>query len=74
MLNAWPAYLAYITSFLTIGGAWLAHTGLTDQLSRTDSLFLRLNLLVLMVVVFLPIPVPAHCRLPCATPATNGCT
>ena len=33
VLNAWPAYLAYITSFLTIGGAWLAHTGLTDQLA-----------------------------------------
>ena len=56
VLNAWPAYLAYVTSFLTIGGAWLAHTGLTDQLARTDSLFLRLNLLVLMVVVFLPFP------------------
>jgi uncharacterized membrane protein len=29
---------------------------LTDQLARTDALFLRLNLLVLMVVVFLPFP------------------
>jgi hypothetical protein len=26
-LHAWPAYLAYVTSFLTIGGAWLLHTG-----------------------------------------------
>ena len=34
---------------------WL-HTALTDQLARTDSLFLRLNLLVLLVVVFLPFP------------------
>jgi uncharacterized membrane protein len=56
VLHAWPGYLAYIISFLTIGGAWLLHTGLTDQLARTDPLFLRLNLLVLLVVVFLPFP------------------
>ena len=56
VLHAWPAYLAYVVSFLTIGGAWLAHTALTDRLARTDSLFLRLNLLVLLVVVFLPFP------------------
>jgi uncharacterized membrane protein len=56
VLHAWPAYLAYVVSFLTIGGAWLLHTGLTDQLARTDSLFLRLNLMLLLVVVFLPFP------------------
>ena len=56
VLHAWPAYLAYIISFLTIGGTWLLHTALTDQLTRTDRLFLRLNLLVLLVVVFLPFP------------------
>jgi len=56
LLHAWPGYLAYVVSFLTIGGAWLLHTALTDQLARADSLFLRLNLLVLLVVVFLPFP------------------
>ena len=56
VLHAWPAYLAYVVSFLTIGGAWLAHTALTGQLARADQLFLRLNLLVLLVVVFLPFP------------------
>jgi uncharacterized membrane protein len=56
VLHAWPFYLAYVTSFLTIGGAWLAHTGLTDQLARTDPVFLRLNLLVLLTVTFLPFP------------------
>ena len=56
VLQAWPDYLAYTISFLTIGGAWLLHTGLTDQLTRTDPLFLRLNMLVLLVVVFLPFP------------------
>src|SRR5215471_14310565 len=56
VLHAWPAYLAYLTSFLTIGGAWLLHTALTDQLARIDELFLRRNLLVLLVVVLLPFP------------------
>jgi TMEM175 potassium channel family protein len=56
VLHAWPGYLAYVVSFLTIGGTWLLHTALTDQLARTDQLFLRLNLLLLLVVVFLPFP------------------
>jgi uncharacterized membrane protein len=55
-LDAWPAYLAHVTSFLTIGGAWLLHTALTDQLAQIDQLFLRLNLLLLLVVVLLPFP------------------
>jgi uncharacterized membrane protein len=50
------AYLAYVVSFLTIGAAWLAHTALTDRLARADPVFLRLNLLLLLVVVFLPFP------------------
>jgi uncharacterized membrane protein len=56
VLRAWPAYVAYVVSFLTIGAAWLAHDALTDQLARADSIFLRLNLLLLLVVAFLPFP------------------
>jgi uncharacterized membrane protein len=41
VLHAWPAYLAYIISFLTIGGAWLLHTALTDRLAQTAGLLLR---------------------------------
>lgn len=56
LLRAWPAYLAYLVSFLTIGAAWLLHVALTDTLTRTDPIFLRLNLLTLLVVVLLPFP------------------
>jgi uncharacterized membrane protein len=56
LLHDWPGYLAYLVSFLTIGVSWLLHTALTDQLTGTDQLFLRLNLLLLVVVVFLPFP------------------
>jgi TMEM175 potassium channel family protein len=56
VLRAWPSYLAYVVSFLTIGAGWLAHTTLTDRLARADQILLRLNLLLLLVVVFLPFP------------------
>jgi len=56
VLNAWPSYLAYVVSFLTIGAGWLAHTALTDRLARSDALLLRINLLLLLVVAFLPFP------------------
>ena len=54
--HGWPSYLAYVVSFLTIGAAWIAHNALTDRLERTDTLLLRLNLLFLMLVAFLPFP------------------
>lgn len=56
ILEAWPSYLAYVISFLTIGTGWLAHVALTDRLTRTDPILMRLNLLVLMAVVLLPFP------------------
>ena len=31
VVDAWPTYLAYLISFLTVGGAWLGHT---DQLTN----------------------------------------
>ena len=56
VLHAWPAYLGYVISFLTIGAAWLGHSAMTDRLTRADSLFLRINLLLLLVIAFLPFP------------------
>jgi uncharacterized membrane protein len=54
--HACPSYLAYLVSFFTIGGAWIAHHGLTDELDRIDQIFLRLNLLFLLAIAFLPFP------------------
>jgi TMEM175 potassium channel family protein len=56
VLHAWPSYLAYVVSFLTIGAAWLGHNEMTDRLERADQILLRINLLLLLVVVFLPFP------------------
>ena len=54
--HEWPAYLGYGVSFLTIGAAWLAHNTITDRLTRADTLLLRINLLLLFVVAFMPFP------------------
>ena len=52
----WPSYLAYVTSFVTIGGLWMAHQGIFRRLQSADATVMRLNLVLLMVVSFLPFP------------------
>jgi uncharacterized membrane protein len=54
--HQWPAYLAYVTSFVTIGGIWFAHHGLFRRLAQADGIVTKLNLLLLMLVSFLPFP------------------
>ncbi|HTT88540.1 MAG TPA: TMEM175 family protein [Acidimicrobiales bacterium] len=54
--DEWPAYLGYVVSFATIGAIWLGHNAITDYLERADVTLLRLNLLVLLFVSFLPFP------------------
>ncbi|HUV49223.1 MAG TPA: TMEM175 family protein [Actinomycetes bacterium] len=56
LTEEWPAYLAYLVSFATIGAVWLAHTVITEYLDHATSLLMRLNLLLLLVVAFLPFP------------------
>ena len=54
--DQWPSYLAYATSFLTIGGLWLAHHTIFRRLASADGNVMRLNILLLMLVSFLPFP------------------
>ncbi len=56
VLDQWPSYLAYLVSFSTIGAVWLEHTVITEFLDRANSVLIRLNLLLLLVVSFLPFP------------------
>jgi uncharacterized membrane protein len=56
LAHEWPQYLAYVTSFLTIGSVWVAHHNLYGRLRCIDAPMMRLNLLLLMVVAFLPFP------------------
>jgi uncharacterized membrane protein len=43
-------------SFSTIGALWLGHNAITDYLDRADTTLLRLNLLLLFFVSFIPFP------------------
>jgi TMEM175 potassium channel family protein len=52
----WPSYFAYVTSFLVVGGVWLAHHRLFSHLRFIDPHLMRLNILLLMVAAFLPFP------------------
>jgi uncharacterized membrane protein len=54
--DEWPAYLAYVTSFVTIGGLWMAHHGIFRRLRYANRTVMRINLALLMAVSFLPFP------------------
>jgi uncharacterized membrane protein len=56
LADEWPAYLAFVTSFLTVGAVWLAHHGLYVRLRSVDPGLMRLNVLLLLAVSFLPFP------------------
>lgn len=56
LINEWPAYLAYFVSFCTVGALWLGHNAMTEYLDHADSVLVRYNLLLLLVVSVLPFP------------------
>lgn len=56
LVHEWPGYLAYVTSFLTIGGVWIAHRNLFTHVQFVDEMILVINLVLLMAVAFLPFP------------------
>ena len=56
LVHQWPSYLAYLVSFATIGAVWFGHTVITEHLEGATSVLNRLNLLLLLVVSFLPFP------------------
>ena len=56
LLHLWPAYLAYATSFLTIGIIWMNHHFCVETMARADRTLMFLNLLLLLTVAFLPFP------------------
>src|SRR5712691_2103105 len=56
LVDLWPAYLAYAVSFLTIGIMWANHHLLFDNFARVDRPMLLLNILLLMLIAFVPFP------------------
>jgi uncharacterized membrane protein len=56
LLDLWPSYFAYVTSFVTIGIIWMNHHHTVSLIGRTDRTMLFLNNLLLLTVAFLPFP------------------
>jgi len=56
LLHLWPSYLAYVTSFVTIGIIWMNHHHCVETMARVDRTLLFLNILLLLTVAFLPFP------------------
>jgi uncharacterized membrane protein len=62
LVNQWPSFLAYITSFLTIGTIWADHHRLFTVIRGTTYGFLFVNVLLLMPIAFLPYPTAVVAR------------
>ena len=56
LVSLWPEVAVYVASFLTIGIMWLNHHALFSRLARVDRPLIMLNLLLLMVISFIPFP------------------
>jgi uncharacterized membrane protein len=56
LLARWPSYLAYLVSFVTILIVWVNHHRLFGLIQRSDSRFMFLNGLLLLVVTTIPFP------------------
>jgi uncharacterized membrane protein len=56
LLQQWPSYVAFALTFSLVGIVWTDHRLMFKHFVRTDHVLVWLNLLVLMSVVFLPVP------------------
>jgi uncharacterized membrane protein len=52
----WPSYLAFATSFFTIGVMWMNHHRLFNLIGKSDQGLLAINGLLLFSVTFIPFP------------------
>jgi len=56
LAHAWPSYIGYAISFLTIGIMWANHHSIFRLIDRTSHGLIVANLLLLLCVSFVPFP------------------
>jgi uncharacterized membrane protein len=56
LAGEWPAYFAYLVSFLVIGIIWVNHHAMFDRVRYVDRRVLFANLLLLLAVSIIPFP------------------
>ena len=54
--HLWPSFLAFFSSFMTIGVMWMNHHRLFTLIERCDDTLIVLNLLLLLGITWLPFP------------------
>jgi uncharacterized membrane protein len=56
LLELWPYYLAYVLSFVITAMNWVSHHRKFRYITRFDTRLIQLNLLLLLIVAFVPFP------------------
>lgn len=56
LIEIWPKILSYVISFLIIGIFWVGHHIMFSYIRKVDRKLLYLNILLLMVISFIPFP------------------
>jgi uncharacterized membrane protein len=56
LLNAWPSYVAYLVSFITIGILWIEHHGMMSAVRGINRRFLERTLIFLLFISIIPWP------------------
>ena len=56
LVTLWPKYLAYLISFWAIGLSWISHHRKFLYIQRVDYQLLIMNLIMLMMIAFIPFP------------------
>jgi len=56
LLHLWPSYLAFLTSFCTIGMMWINHHRLFTLIQSADETLIGINLVLLLLISWVPFP------------------
>ena len=56
LTHAWPEYVAYAVSFVTIGIMWVNHHTCVELIERADRRWLFINVALLGCIAFVPFP------------------
>jgi uncharacterized membrane protein len=56
LAEQWPSYLSFVVTFAVIGIGWLQHQHMFRHIQATDHGLFVLNLVLLLVVCFIPFP------------------
>lgn len=56
LIQLWPHYLAFVTSFFTILDMWVNHHRIFTFVRKSDHFFLYWNGLLLLFITFMPFP------------------